>query len=70
MPDFSFEIAEVDGETVAEGLNNYIQDHPMDLVVMVNLHRKFWDGLFHKSRTKQMALTTKTPLMVLHMEED
>ena len=67
-PDFSFQMAEVTGETVSEGLNTYAQENNIDLVVMVNYHRNFWENLFHKSRTKQMALATKIPMMVLHSD--
>jgi len=66
-PDFSFEIAEVDGKTVAEGLNTYAEKHDIDLVVMVNQHRGFWENIFHKSQTKRMALTSRIPLMVLQV---
>ncbi len=66
-PDFSFEIAEIDGKTVAEGLNHYAESHDIDLVVMVNQHRSFWENFFHKSQTKRMALTSRIPLMVLQV---
>lgn len=66
-PPFSFHMAEVDADTVSEGINRYADDQHIDLVVMVNQPRSFWEGFFHKSRTKEMALHARLPLMVLHV---
>jgi nucleotide-binding universal stress UspA family protein len=65
-PPFSFELAEVEGESVDKALNQYAKEHDIDLVVMVSQQRTFWENFFRKSETKKMALTTRIPLMVLH----
>ncbi len=69
-PSFAFEIEEVAGESVTEGLNAYTRNHPVDLVVMVNCRHSFWTSIFDKSQTRDMVLHTQQPLMVLHLEED
>lgn len=69
-PDFSFQMAEVDSDSVEEGLNAYVEKNGIDLAVMVNQRRRFWDNFLHKSQTKRMALTTRIPLMVLHVYEE
>ena len=68
-PGFSFDMAEIESESVAEGLSQYANDNNADLVVMATRHRGFWENIVHRSQTKRMALTTDLPLIVLHLEE-
>lgn len=65
-PSFAFNMANIEGHSVVEGLNDYAVKHNIDLVVMVSPHRNFWEQLFHKSVTKAMTLNTKIPILVLH----
>lgn len=67
-PEFAFELHEVQAESVQEGLVDYLQQHTIDLAVMVTKQRGFWGRLFHHSDTKQMVLHPKTPMLVLHEE--
>lgn len=50
---------------LSEALNNFVEDHAIDLVVMFQPNRSFLDNLLHKSHTKKMATKTKVPLMVV-----
>lgn len=59
--------AEVVDSSVVYGLNKYMENHQTDLLVVVNEKRSFWERIFHHSITKQMALNTKIPLLVLHI---
>lgn len=68
-PEFSFEIKEVSAESVQEGLVEYLEDHPIDLAIMVTKHRGFWERLFHRSETRQMVLHPQTPLLIMHVNE-
>jgi len=68
-PSFSFDIAEVESDSVDEGLNQYAHDNTADLVVMATRHRGFWENIVHTSQTKRMALTADLPLIVLHLED-
>ncbi|MBI1226094.1 MAG: hypothetical protein GC192_12735 [Bacteroidetes bacterium] len=65
-PTFAFNMANIEGHSVVDGLNDYAIKHNIDLVVMVSPHRNFWEQLFHKSVTKAMVLNTKLPILVLH----
>lgn len=67
-PGFAFEIEEIGGEDVTEAINAYAAKADIDLVVMVVKKRGFWDGIFHRSQTRRMALNASKPLMMLHME--
>ncbi len=50
---------------LSEALNDFVDDHAIDLVVMFQPHRSFLDNLLHRSRTKKMTAQTKAPLMVV-----
>lgn len=65
---FSFEMADIEGESVVESLGEYAKEHAIDLVVLVNQRRNFWESIFHKSQTKEMALTTHIPMLVYHVD--
>lgn len=52
------------GQDVEKSLNNFIETQHINFLIMYQPHRGFWNRLFHKSKTKQMALHTKIPLMV------
>jgi nucleotide-binding universal stress UspA family protein len=67
-PEFAFDIEEVEADSVAEGLHQYMRDKPIDLSVMVTRNRGFWANFFHTSQTKKMALEPTVPLMVFHLE--
>ena len=68
-PSFSFDIREIEAASVQDGLKAYLDQHQIDLAVMVTKRRGFWGKLFHHSDTKQMILHPSTPLLVLHLVE-
>lgn len=37
-----------------------------DMVIKVAKQRKFWDKIVHKSSTKELVFSTKTPLLIYH----
>jgi nucleotide-binding universal stress UspA family protein len=67
-PSFSFELAEIDGRSVAESLNNYAVAHQIALIVVATHQRGFWEQLFHQSSTKSLLRLIDRPLMVLHLK--
>ncbi|NBG66320.1 universal stress protein [Acidiluteibacter ferrifornacis] len=54
------------GKNIEKAILNYTDNHPTDLVVMVSNKGNLFYNLFHKSITKQIAMHTKLPLLVLH----
>lgn len=54
----------LEGEELYESLNEFADNYDIDLVVMASPHRSFFERLFHKSQTRQVALHTKTPLLI------
>lgn len=59
-------IETVEGIDVKEGVDHYLKEHPIDLVVMSTRKRTFLERLFSKSDTHEMALYSKVPLLVYH----
>lgn len=51
--------------SVVEGLEVFVKDWGLDLLVMPCQHRDFFSQLFHKRMTTQMAQQTKLPLLVV-----
>lgn len=47
-----------------QGLQEYAEDHQIDLMVMGTDRRSFLDQLFHRSFTKEMILKAKVPLLI------
>ena len=61
-----FHFVDIESDNVFDGLNRYAKEQGVDAMVMVTARRPFFEELFHKSMTKQMALNTKMPLLVMH----
>ncbi|MEM8583442.1 MAG: hypothetical protein AAGF87_04185, partial [Bacteroidota bacterium] len=68
-PEFSFEFTEIEAESIHEGLDQYMDASPVDMAIIVTKQRNFWERLFHRSATKELAFNAKVPLMVFHLEE-
>ncbi|MCW3110355.1 MAG: hypothetical protein JWQ09_4861 [Segetibacter sp.] len=56
----------VDAANIKEGIDKYLEDHRIDLVVMYTHKKSLMERIFSTSNTKMMALHTKVPLMVYH----
>lgn len=64
------EYAFLENEDIEAGINEYVADHPVDMLAMVERKVSFFERLFHKSITKQVANHIKLPLLVLHDAEN
>lgn len=56
-------------ENVTTALNQYVQDHDTDLVVMFTHELKLFEKLFGKGHTRSMAFQTQVPLLAMKKEE-
>ncbi len=63
-PGIQLEFHQFDGDDLVEDLNDFIDIHPIKMLVMYQVHRGFWDRLFHRSATQKMAIYTHVPLFV------
>ena len=53
-------------ERVADGLEEFIENDRPDLLALIEHQYTFWEGILHRSITKQMALHASVPLLVMH----
>ncbi|HQO31940.1 MAG TPA: universal stress protein [Chitinophagales bacterium] len=58
----------VDADSVKEGIDKYLDHHNIDLVVMSTHKKTLLERIFNKSNTKMMALYSKVPVMVYHVD--
>lgn len=53
-------------EDVVEGINDFVEEQKIDMVVMIPRSHSVLHNLFHESNCKRMAFHTKVPLLALH----
>jgi nucleotide-binding universal stress UspA family protein len=56
----------IESDDVIEGINNYINQQNIDLLVMMPGKHTFFKNLFYQSHTQKMAFNTKIPLLCIH----
>ena len=56
---------EIDDNNILRGIENLIENWQADLLVMVPHKYGFWESIWHKSNTVQMAKRTRIPLLTL-----
>lgn len=52
------------GEKLEDELNEFTEDHDIDLLIMYQPKRNFWEKLFYTSDTKKMAMKSQKPVLV------
>lgn len=55
----------VANENVTSALNDYVQEHGTDLIVMFTHELKLFEKLFGKGHTRSMAFQTQVPLLAM-----
>jgi len=53
-------------EDIVKGINEFTEQHKMDMVVMIPHHHSFISRLFIEPQTHKMAFHSKVPLLTLH----
>jgi nucleotide-binding universal stress UspA family protein len=56
----------VKAEDVVEGIENYLADNQVDLLIMVKHNYSLIQSWFHRSPTLRIAMHNKVPLLALH----
>lgn len=51
---------------ILHGLNRFIEDHKVDMVVMLKHRHHFLDRMLRESHTREMALHSSVPVLALH----
>ena len=55
----------VQGDEVMKTMDDLARQGRIQLVAVIHRQKGFWEGLFHSSKAKRMALHTTVPLLVL-----
>lgn len=55
----------IEAASLSEGLGEFVQDYPAQIVCMVHQKRGWLERLFHNSQTQKIALATSLPLLIL-----
>lgn len=66
-PDFSFNLASVISSSVIKGLFQYSDENNIDLIVLANRQRGFFESVIGESMTKKIALRTHLPILAYHI---
>lgn len=53
-------------KNVAEGIMEFVNQHPIDLIIVEPYKRGFFNQLFHKSVTKELAFHLNKPILAIH----
>ena len=57
---------ELEESSVVSGLMNFNQKNDIDLLIMPSAKKGWIHSLFHTSMTREMAIKSKTPLLIIH----
>lgn len=55
-----------DAGDIDNTINDFISNNNIDLLIVLPRKHSFFEGLFHKSHTKSIALHTRIPILALH----
>ena len=69
-PNLSFEIHTISSSDKIAELKKYAGQHGINLMAFVSKHRTFWGNLMHKSVTQNIAISTSTPMLVMHLDDE
>jgi nucleotide-binding universal stress UspA family protein len=64
-PSLKFNGYIVEEDDVFYGINNFSHEHKIDLLVTITKTRNFWNRLFHASVTKELAMYSELPLLII-----
>ncbi len=53
-------------KNIVEGINEFVTDKKMDMIVMIPRKHSMLQNIFHEPNTKRMAFHTNVPLLALH----
>lgn len=53
-------------KSASEGIIEFVHEHDVDLIIVEPEHRNFFNRLFHKSTTKELAFHLNKPILAIH----
>ncbi|AXY74180.1 hypothetical protein D3H65_09420 [Paraflavitalea soli] len=65
-PQFHF----IQQEDIDEGILDFVQQHALDLLIILPKRHRFLEALLHRSHTRQFVLHNHVPLMAMHVPQN
>jgi len=59
-------IQHVKNSDVTDGLNDFVSKNEIDLLIMTHVKRGILDSIFKSSQSRKVAITSTTPVLILH----
>jgi nucleotide-binding universal stress UspA family protein len=66
---FSYEYERIESYEIEEGIQNFIDKHPTDLLVLIAHHHTLYERLFERMHTKYLTSRIKLPLLILSHQQ-
>ena len=63
-PEMQITFHSIPGRSLQKEIDTFTEVYKLDMLVMYQPHHSFWNRLFFRSNTKEMAVHTKLPLLV------
>lgn len=68
-PEVNFTAHVIEEDSVVDGVNSFAKKAGADFVTVVTKYRSFWQRFIHSSMTKQLAMYSEVPVLVIHVDE-
>lgn len=68
LADVPHELHFIESENVQSAIDNFVENNAIDLLLMIPKKHSFFESLFHKSATKEMAYHSKIPMLAIHQD--
>lgn len=69
-PEQPFLYRKIVSDDVMGGLYEYATFHRVDLLVFVTHQRNFWENILHRSITRDAAVNSDLPMLIIHSDDD
>lgn len=64
--DKNFLVNNVENDNIVEGINNFGKDYKIDVLVMIARKHGFFESIFRKSITKEIAMMGQLPMIIIN----
>ncbi|MBK7041402.1 MAG: universal stress protein [Bacteroidetes bacterium] len=68
LEEVNHELHFIENENVSDAINDFISTKHMDMLIMIPKKHSFFESLFHKSKSKEMAYQSHIPILALHQD--
>ena len=65
FPNIEAQFYSIEDDDVDDGIEDFLEKNPSQLLVMIAKKRNFFERLIHKSNTREVSKETRIPLLVL-----